>query len=423
MYKFVISTFGSLGDIYPYLAIGLELKKRGHNVIIATCPDYCKKIEEIGLNFSPMRPNMPKDKQLLKEGTDLKKGSETIVKKWVIPEIESSVSDLLIAAKDADILINHSFCYAGPIVADKLKLLWVSGVLAPSGVWSVYDPSVIALNKFMYKVPSYGVLVNKILYNVIRKSVRSWGKPIYDLRRKMGLGPGGDPILEGKRSPHLCLALFSKELAKRQVDWPNQMHITGFSFLEKNNKLDDSLQKFIEEGEPPIVFTLGSLLPELHADTFYSDSYEIMTKLNKRCILLVGNSFQYYLDQAIPEHIYVAKYVELRCLLDKALFVVHHGGIGSTSEALKAGCPMLIIPFCHDQPDNAARLEKLGVAKVLFKVDYSKDRFRKKLIEMIDDKGLVNKAKFISKRVGEENGTINACDIIENFLKQELQVL
>ena len=93
-------------------------------------------------------------------------------------------------------------------------------------------------------------------------TTKSWVEPIQRLRKELGLPRGRNPIFEGQHSPTRVLALFSELLARAQPDFPSNTIITGFPFYDRKDEQPPSpeLLRFLDEGEPPILFTLGSSL-------------------------------------------------------------------------------------------------------------------------------------------------------------------
>jgi len=145
--RIILSTFGSFGDIHPYVAIALELKARGHQPVIATSEIYREKMETAGLEFHPVRPDMPSIDQLdevakvVEDVMDPKRGPEA-VGDMIIPYLREIYTDLDAATDGADLLLTHPLPFAGTIVAQKKQLPWISSVLAPASFLSVYDPIV-----------------------------------------------------------------------------------------------------------------------------------------------------------------------------------------------------------------------------------------------------------------------------------------
>ena len=109
-------------------------------------------------------------------------------------------------------------------------------------------------------------------------------------------------------------------------------------------------------GEPPIVFTPGSAM--YHGQDFFRASVEACKQLNRRGILLTRHAEQIPAD--LPATIRHFSYAPFSLLLPRAAALVHHGGIGTSAQAMAAGCRQLITPFAHDQFDNADRLRRLG---------------------------------------------------------------
>src|ERR1043165_3612431 len=133
--RIVLNTFGSFGDIHPYMAIALELQSRGHDPVVATMEVYREKIEGAGLEFFPIRPNISQpqqqDAELLERLMEPRTGPRFLTEEVIFPAIRDSYADLLKAVAGADLLVTHPAAPAGPPVGRKTGVLWVSTVLAP----------------------------------------------------------------------------------------------------------------------------------------------------------------------------------------------------------------------------------------------------------------------------------------------------
>src|SRR2546423_12338204 len=144
--RIVITTYGSFGDIHPYVALALELEARGHRPVIATSGMYREKIERAGLRFHAVRPDFPSLDQideaveLMRLGMDPQTGPEFVIKEMFMSRVRESYEDLTIAAEGADLLITHPITFAGPVLAQKTGLPWISSVLSPISFFSAYDP-------------------------------------------------------------------------------------------------------------------------------------------------------------------------------------------------------------------------------------------------------------------------------------------
>ncbi len=116
---------------------------------------------------------------------------------------------------------------------------------------------------------------------------RSWSTPVHQLRQELGLSPVGNVIIDDKFSPYLVLGLFSELMGAPQPDWPPNVTITGFTFYDgqREQEIEPELQVFLDRGEPPIVFTLGSAAVYCPGD-FYIESTKAAQILDRRAVLL-----------------------------------------------------------------------------------------------------------------------------------------
>jgi UDP:flavonoid glycosyltransferase YjiC (YdhE family) len=251
------------------------------------------------------------------------------------------------------------------------------------------------------------------------RASRKWSEPIYELRRELGLPRGANPLFDAKHSPYLVLALFSRVLGIEQKDWPEHTRITGFCYYDAdagNQALPENLEKFLSEGPPPVVFTLGSAAV-LAAGKFYEVSAKAAIRLGIRAVLLIGTDPRNRLKTALPESICVAEYAPYSALLSRSAMVVHQGGVGTTAQCLRAGKPMLIMPYSHDQPDNARRMIRLKVAQVMQRANYKPWRVTRKLKAMLADPLLPQQAKSVAQQLSHEDGVRGACDALEELYR------
>jgi rhamnosyltransferase subunit B len=238
---------------------------------------------------------------------------------------------------------------------------------------------------------------------------------VYRLRAGLGMSRGGHPLFEGQHSPVRVLALFSRLLGDTQPDYPRQTVITGFPFYDAapTRPADPDLLAFLDRGEPPIVFTLGSSAVWI-ADDFYPVSIAAVRALGRRALLLVGENAS-ALRAQVPESIGVFDYAPHGLVMPRASAIVHQGGVGTTAQALRAGRPALVVPFGQDQPDNARRAARLGVARTITRGQYRVDRLVREL-SLLAKPGYAERAHEVGVQVAAERGVENACDEIEKVL-------
>jgi UDP:flavonoid glycosyltransferase YjiC (YdhE family) len=261
--RIVITTFGSLGDLHPYLALARGLQTRGHTVVIATSHWYQERVEAEGVRFHAVRPAGPRleaDHESMRRIMDPKKGSEYIIREILMSSLRESYEDTLAAAAGADLLVSHVLTSATRLVAEKRNIPWASTYLQPLGFFSAYDPPVLPQVPFLSRLRFLGSIFHRPLFRLAKWSCRTWAEPWHRLRAEIGLAPTSEnPLFEGLNSPSLILAMFSGLLAARQKDWPPQTDQCGFPFpATEGGGLPPEVIRFLDAGPPPVVLTLGS---------------------------------------------------------------------------------------------------------------------------------------------------------------------
>src|ERR1043165_5047624 len=421
--KIVFTTWGSFGDIHPFMALARELQARGHQAAIATLSWYREKIEAAGLQFYQLRPdelstNKAEEDEVLRRIMDLRDGPRYVMQDLLSPHIRATYQDTMravLADGGADVLVSHAIPLASPLVAEVTGVKWVSAVLSPISIPSVYDPPTPPEFPWLRKLLLVHPLLARSFIGLLKRITEPWITPVRELRRELGLAPGRHPVFEGQFSPRAVLALFSNLLAKHQPDYPPNTVITGFPFYDAKEAAPPSreLMQFLDDGQPPIVFTLGSAAVRIGED-FFRTSIEVARRLNQRALLLVGDESNVRSDLA--NGIGVFAYAPPRVVMPRASVVVHQAGIGTTGQALQSGRPMLIVPYGQDQPDNARRCVELGVGELLRSQDYKFETALPKLERVLRDPSYAENARKVSLQMLREDGTKTACDVIEGVL-------
>jgi rhamnosyltransferase subunit B len=423
--RIVLSNIGTFGDINPLVALALELKRRGHVPVLALPAVYEAKILPLGLEFHAIRPDIDPTNTILVEMVyDVKKGTERGLREFLFPALRQTYDDLLDAVtkpERADLLLLGELNYAGPLVAEVTGIPWASYVLAPLSFFSAFDPPVLPMYPRLARadrfVPGMGCAVRRLARFVSRE----WPEPIYALRRELGLARGANPLFDAKHSPNLVLALFSRLLGTEQKDWPEHTKITGFCFYDAdagNAELPPHLEEFLAAGPPPVVFTLGSAAV-LAAGRFYEFSARAAVKLGIRAVLLIGTDQRNRPPQTLPDSICVAEYAPYSALFSRAAMVVHQGGVGTTAQCLRAGKPMLIMPYSHDQPDNGRRMRRLGVARVIQRGDYAQLTVARRIEAMLAEPHLTQRTESVAQQLAHEDGVRAACDALEELYRSK----
>jgi UDP:flavonoid glycosyltransferase YjiC (YdhE family) len=419
--RIVLTTFGSLGDLHPYIAMALSLQARGHEAVIATSGSYRQKVEALGIGFRAVRPDHPDPEtgtELIRRIMDRRTGSEFVIREVMMSALRNSYLDTLTAAEGADLLVSHMLTFTTRLVAEQKAIPWASTLLQPLGFFSVYDPPVLPQAPFLARLRFLGPVFHRLLFWCGKRSVRSWSQPWHRLRAEIGLPPTSDsPLFEGQYSPLLVLALFSKVLAEQQPDWPPQTVLSGFPFYDRDGEggAPPELLRFLDAGPAPLVFTLGSSAV-VDAGPFYEHSVAAAKLLGRRAVLLVGKVSRNR-PASLPDGIVAFAYAPYSELFPRAAATVHPGGVGTTAQAMRSGRPMLVMPYAHDQPDNAERLRRLGIARTISRHRYSPARAAIELKHLLDNPRYSQRAASVGAQVRQEHGAEAACDALETLFQ------
>ena len=410
----LFSTFGSLGDIHPYLAVALEAKRRGHRPIIATSERYRDKIEGQGVEFRAVAPDLPSEDEfgpLAKRVMNEKHGPRFLFEEILVPALRTQYDDLLAASEDADVFISHPAALAGPLVARKTGKKWLSSVLSPISLWSRRDPGVPPTLAHLDWLRVFGPLWGRIQIEAGKAATKNWVAPILKFREEKGIEHSGHPMFGGQYSPYGTLALFSRHFCAPQPDWPLNTTATGFCFYDavgmkpKQQGDDVNWREWMQNGPQPVVIGLGSAA--VHDGIEVWEAAVRSAKRDRaRVVLLTAGHFQ-----TPEENVLCVPYAPYSEVFPLARRVYHQGGIGTTAQALRAGVPQVVIPFAHDQSDNAARIQRLG-AGWWMKRNQLDTLF---LGEVRSRDHRAQRAREIGERIREENGPQVACECIERL--------
>ncbi len=334
-----------------------------------------------------------------------------------LPSLRDSLEDLLSAMDGADAVVTHPLASAARLAAEARGLPWVSAVMQPMGYLSAYEPPLIGPRAIAWVFRGLGPASTRPVLKLARRLTAAWAAEWHDLRAELELAPVGDhPLWEGQHSPVRSLGLFPQLLGEPQPDWPSQARVTGFPFYRPpHHSLEPTLRQFLENGEPPLVFTLGTTAIN-DPGSFFEESAAVVRRLGLRAVFFVGHGRNENREDASRDVIAVP-YAPHDLVFPVARAVVHQGGIGTLSETLLAGKPMLIMPYGHDQADNAWRARRLGVARVVSRGRYRADVVGRELSRLLDDPIPRAAAPRVSREVLRERGRERAADLIEAALR------
>ncbi len=235
-------------------------------------------------------------------------------------------------------------------------------------------------------------------------------------RQELGLLPVRRLFQNWIHSPDLVIGLFPVWFGAPQPDWPPQTRLTGFPLYDEQERWEDreGLEEFLAAGEPPIVFAAGSA--NRHAAKFFEVSADACAVLNKRGLMLTH--FPEQLPATLPPAVRHFSYVPFSRVLRRSAAVVHHGGIGTCAQALAAGIPQLVVPRGHDQPDNAERLRRLGVARAVRPSDYRPRLVARRLAQLLGSPEAAANCRSLAERMAGANAVEETCGLIEEYARR-----
>ena len=268
------------------MALALGLQSRGHEAILATGECYRRKIEALGLGFRAVRPDCAwvTDPVVMRRLTHPRWGIIRVAQ-WHLMSLRESYEDTLAAAEGTDLLVSNMAAYATGIVAEKKGMPWVSAIHIPTGLFSAYDPPLIpgfpGFSKALRGLgPHFWGPFGRSVNRMMTVLARPWHR--FAERGRAAPARGFNPLTESY-SPVLHLALWSKWLAGKQSDWPAQTIVTGFPWFDAEDDagLPQQLARFLDDGEPPLVFTLGTAVVA-DAGQFYHHSAAAAKLMGRR---------------------------------------------------------------------------------------------------------------------------------------------
>jgi len=416
---------GSLGDLHPFIAVGIALRAEGLNVVIASAPEYRDKVQAAGLGFHPMRPgflDMERDLSLSRAQLTraVMNSNEFLFRRLIMPYVEASYEDMMAGSSGADLLLTSSLAFGARLAAEKRGIPWLAVVLQPMMFLSAYDPPAVAHVPWLRPLlRRLGPAATRPALWALKAALGALFEPLRRLRSKVGLPQEPrNALFEGQFSALGAIALYSRVLGEPQPDYPRPTSVVGFAPFDSEDgteaRLDAALETFLAAGSAPIVFTLGSVIVNEPGD-FHRESVDAARVLGRRAVLLAGERVQEFAALRSAT-VFVCAYAPFSLLFPRAGAIVHHGGIGTLAQALRAGRPQLIVPHFADQVDNAWRAARLGLARVLPPEHYRGRRPARDLGHLLGDPDCRALADQIASRLAAENGAALAARIVLDTL-------
>jgi rhamnosyltransferase subunit B len=412
----ILTPVGSAGDVNPFVVVGRELRRRGHRVTLIAPDVFADVVANAGLEFSSSgsrdefdRATANPDLWNARKGLSVVLGLLTSQLRRAYALIEQTY------VPHETILVGHALSLFTRVFEEKHRTPAVTLHLAPSIFRSDFRQPILptggdisswprwAKRLFWWAVDRFGV------DPLIAPALNEW-------RAELGLPPVWRVFESWIHSPARVLGLFPDWFGDPQPDWPPQLRLTGFALSDEScspvqaaTDAQPALEQFLVNGDAPVVFTPGSA--NEHAAEFFRTAIDATARLRRRALLVTG--YRSHVPASLPAHAHHASYASFATLFPRAAAVVHHGGIGTCGQGLAAGVPQLIMPIGFDQPDNAARLTRLGVATIVRSSRFTASRVAEELGRLLASDDVRTACGDCQRRIRAHDGVSLACDEIE----------
>jgi rhamnosyltransferase subunit B len=308
------------------------------------------------------------------------------------------------------VVVASSLMTGARMATEHLGMPLVTVDLQPSIILSAHSLPVSS----SVNLPRWSPLImRKLFLGVVGRFVTDpmLAPGINAFRAELGLPPVRDIFTKWLHSPDRTIALFPDWFGPPQPDWPPNTRTVGFILYDAQEGvvLPQDAERFLDAGEPPVVFTPGTAMQHGHA--FFRAAAEASKMLGRRALFLTRH--KEHLPSPMPEGSAHFDYLPFGRVFPRAAAIVHHGGIGTSAQALAAGVPQLLMPMAHDQPDNAARLVRIGVASKLSPREFTGAKVARALGEMLSSETLLSRCRSYALRIDSTKSAAVACYEIE----------
>lgn len=427
-HKIVLTTVGTLGDLHPFLALAQGLQARGFRVVLGCPEDHVAKARAAGVEAVAILPGF--DEICSRMGCDKAEAASRIMgdqrqmlEQMILPALPDCAAKIDEISQGAAAIITSPFVLAAPIIAERKGLPLVAAILQPMALLSARDPPNTRDFAMMKhgSVGRAGEAWNRGVYAVMRRVLEGlYGRRIAVVRRDHGLSPsGGARMFEAAGAAGMTLGLYSAAFAPLPSDAPSNTKLVGFPFFDSEtgagNDLEPALATFLAEGPPPIVFTLGTFAVHASGD-FYEEAERIAGALGMRAVLLTGVPGA----GAVDGPIFRCGYAPHSRLFPRAAAIVHHGGIGTVGQALRAGKPQFVVPHMGDQNDHGYRVAHLGLGASMRPAKFTGHRATSAIAELLGSRQVEGRAAEMARLVSAENAASTAAALVEQMLQVTL---
>ena len=358
----ILTSIGTDGDIYPYLALGRALRARGHRVTLVTHENFGPAAAEAGLAFQSLASHQESEELLADpEFWHPLKGA-WVGAKWGARFLRRQYDLLAQLAADRDsVLVASPAIVAARTLHDRTAVPIATVILQPWMIASSIEPPVMPARLTLpRRAPRLAAMMYwRLIDGAVDLLI---GRPLNQMRSSLGLRPVRR-LFRWWLSPQRVIGMFPEWYGPPQPDWPEQIRLVGFPVhdVRPSAALAPELADFCCDSQKPIAFTFGTGMR--NGRLLFQAAVEASRILKRPAVLVTPHPGQ--LPAPVPEHVRHVAFAPFRELFPGCAAVVHHGGIGTIATAMASGAPQLVLPIAYDQFDNARRLARIGVGSWL----------------------------------------------------------
>ena len=407
----VLVSFGTAGDVYPFIAIGSALRARGHDVVLVTHPRFHQRAADRGLRTSGVGCDRVYRRALHNpELWSRRRGLRTVMSDLLPDPLETYEVLSQLADEVPSLLVSHPFAFAARLLEEKRGVPCITVVLSACLFRSNSSVPVMVGAQDPSKMPR--PLKWLMWWLADRLYIDPAVTPILNgARRKLGLPDVRRPFGAWIHAPELTIGLFPEWFAPPQPDWPRQTRLTGFARLRPRQPTSPEVIEFLDHRDPPIVFTCGSARPSM--DRFVGPALEACRRIDRRALFLSPQPLP--ITIADPTRIHRARFAPLDEVLPSCAAIVHHGGIGTTAAALANATPQIVSPIAHDHFDHAARVHRLGVGRRLLAPHFDAGNLADAIEYILQSHSIAAQCRRRARMLRDDDALARTCELIEDM--------
>lgn len=390
--RIVLTNFGTTGDIQPFLALAVALRRHGHEPVMAFSPNFSQRVTALNIPFVPVGPDLQKAQQHINHAWTTAPESaahmQTILEP-VVKMLPEAFETLRASCRNADVLVSGPAQPASRMIHELTGIPFVSVQLSNfggAGPPALQQASTALINPF---------------------------------RTKLGLAPLANPLTLDANSPQLALYAISRHILPRPTDWPLHYHLTGYFFMDDGETpVDPGLLEFMEAEKRPIVITFGSMAggnPQ-QLTALFLEAVRIAG-----CRAVIQQNWQGVDTTSLPSYVYPAGYVSHAWLFPKAACIIHHGGGGTAGAVFRSGVPSIFVPHgqIFDQFYFGILAEELGCAgPAIPYTELTPQWLAEAIVKTLNTPSFHQKSAVLGQKIRAEQGTETACHLIETLVQK-----